>query len=875
MRIATIGLMLPLCMSATTAAALKLDETPAGNEEWGYRPAAGCRCETTPPSFCWRPQRGVVAWELECARGEALKPIEYRAAGIELSVHCPPRVFQPGVYTWHYRGVDKDGNKTNWSRPRTFTISDRAVRMPMPPREELLGRIPKSHPRLFVRPEELPRLRELARGSMKDRYRRLVAQCERLLADPPPTAEPRKYPPTMASGTPEWKALWWGNRTYTIAALDGAATLGFTRLLGGKEQYGQLAKRILLDCARWDPKGATGYRYNDEAGMPYAYHFSRAYTFVHDLLTEEERERCRRVMQIRGEEMYEHLCPRHLWRPYSSHSNRAWHFLGEIGVAFQGEIQGADDWVWFAMNVFYNVYPVWSDDDGGWHEGVSYWSSYIGRFTWWADVMRAAMGINAYQKPYFAKVGYYPMYLMPPGKLGGGFGDGANRYRASQLVPLVSQLAAQGGNRHWEWYVEQMGGPRETPGYVGFIRGALPKVEPRPPEGLPTSRLFRGTGQAYLNTTLTDAKEDVQVIFKSSPMGTRSHGNAANNSFVLWAYGQRLLVRSGHYYLYGGPHHRDWVWSTRSLNNITVDGQGQVKCSASAKGQIVAFKTTPSIDVVVGEAGGAYRVTEAGKQRPLLDRFTRAILFVKPELVIVFDRLVAPKPSSFEYWLHASNRFSVNGQRDIAARAGDVVCAIDILAPEGLTFTQTDQYDPNPWPQITTREWHLTATTPTRAKAAEFVAVYRPCRTGQTVARGAKLSRIDGGYALTVELSDGRVVALLPTDESATLAAEGLTTTGAILVQRRRADATVETVDLGEGMGKAEGGRGKAEGERGRPKAIRSSVINQQSSTPKPPSPFPRSLSPRPSSQCRGTHDETILTAYAALVGARGGRGRD
>ncbi len=112
-----------------------------------------------------------------------------------------------------------------------------------------------------------------------------------------------------------------------------------------------------------------------------------------------------------------------------------------------------------------------------------------------------------------------------------------------------------------------------------------PKVDPVPPADLPTSRLFRGIGQAFLNTTLDNADDDVQVVFKSSPMGTRSHGNAANNSFVLWAYGQRLLTRTGHYYMYGGPHHRDWVWSTRSLNNITVNGQGQVKRSAAGQGQ--------------------------------------------------------------------------------------------------------------------------------------------------------------------------------------------------------------------------------------------------------------------------------------------------
>jgi len=785
--------------AVAAVAAPSLDERPAGDEEWGYRPAAGAVSEASPPAFCWRPQEGIASWELECGAGEGFEKVAYRVADVGMNVHCPPEALPPGQYTWRYRGVDAEGDRTGWSQGRTFTIAQEAVSMPMPVREELLARIPKTHPRLFVRPEEMPRLKGLAGGSMRARFDELVSRCEKLLANPPPTREPKKYPADMVRGSQEWKALWWGNRTDTTAALDGAATLAFTRLLGGKEEYGELARRILLDCAQWDPKGATGYRYNDEAGMPYAYYFSRTYTFVNDLLSEEERETCRRIMKIRGEEMYQHLCPRHLWRPYSSHSNRAWHFLGEVGIAFLDEIEGADDWAWFAMNVFFNVYPVWCDDDGGWHEGVSYWSSYIGRFTWWADVMRAATAVDAFEKPYFSKAGYYPMYLLPPGKVGGGFGDGASRRRASQMVPLMSQLAAQAGNGHWQWYVDQMGGSSDMSGYVGFVRGALPKVEPKAPDELPTSRLFRGTGQAYLNSTLLDANDDVQIVFKSSGMGTRSHGNAANNSFVLWAYGQRLLVRSGHYYLYGGPHHRDWVWSTRSVNNITVDGQSQVRRSSSAKGEITAFLTTPSIDVVVGEAGEAYRVKESGGERGLLDRYTRAILFVKPGLVIVFDRLAAPEPARFEYWLHAINEFTVEDQRKITTQTGGVVCDIDVLAPKELEFSQTDQYDPNPWPRIKTREWHLTAATPSKAKSVEFVALYRPHRKDQAVAGGADLKPIDGGYLLSADLSDGRVVALLPTDDAATLAAEGLSTVGKILIQRYTADGSVaETVQVGE-----------------------------------------------------------------------------
>ncbi|HUT94553.1 MAG TPA: DUF4962 domain-containing protein, partial [Thermoguttaceae bacterium] len=775
--------LFPLLPAVCLAADLTLDESPAGDGDWGYRPASAAISQMTPPSFSWRPQKGIVSWELQCAPGEDFETIEYRASGVEFNVHCPPRALPPGKYTWRYRGVDSEGNQTNWSRPRTFTIPDGAVAMPMPPREELLARIPKSHPRLFIRPEDLPRFGELARGAMKDRFEGLVARCEQLVKTPPPTEEPPKYPPGTERLSEEWRKTWWGNREYTVKALDGAATLAFTRLLGGKEEYGQLAKRILLDCAKWDPKGATGYRYNDEAGMPYAYHFSRTYTFVHDLLTEEERQRCREVMKVRGDEMYGHLCPRHLWRPYSSHSNRAWHFLGEVGIAFLDEVEGADDWVWFAMNVFHNVYPVWCDDDGGWHEGTSYWNSYVSRFTWWADVMRASMRINAYDKPYFSRAGYYPMYLMPPNKVGGGLGDLVAGRRAAQNVPLVSILAAQSGNGHWRWYVDQMGGLQETPGYVGFIRGTLPKVEPREPDDLPSSRLFRGTGQAYLNSTIRDADDDVQVVFKSSPFGTQSHGYEANNSFLLWAYGQRLLIRSGYRDIYGSDHHKRWMWSTRSVNNITVDGHEQGRRTAAAKGRITAFQTTPAIDVVVGEAGDAYvgEKTDDNPQGKVLDRFTRAILFVKPELIVVFDRLVARRPSRFEYWLHALNEMAVTDQHDVEVCAGDVVSAIDFLAPEGLTFSQTDQYDPNPRPRIKLREWHLTATTPAKSKAIEFVTIMRPHRAGEKVPGEAKLRRIDGGYVLTAALTDGRVVALLPTDDSATLTAEGLETPGKIV----------------------------------------------------------------------------------------------
>ena len=145
------------------------------------------------------------------------------------------------------------------------------------------------------------------------------------------------------------------------------------------------------------------------------------------------------------------------------------------------------------------------------------------------------------------------------------------------LLTEARELAVQAGNRHWQWYVEQLGGPLSTGGYIGFIRGQLPKVTAKAPDDLPASRLFEGTGQAYLNSQIKDATQSVQVVLKASPFGTQSHGYESNNSFLLWAYGKRLLIYSGYRDIYGSEHHTNWMWTTRSTNCITVNGKGQKK----------------------------------------------------------------------------------------------------------------------------------------------------------------------------------------------------------------------------------------------------------------------------------------------------------
>jgi hypothetical protein len=160
-------------------------------------------------------------------------------------------------------------------------------------------------------------------------------------------------------------------------------------------------------------------------------------------------------------------------------------------------------------------------------------------------------------------------------------------------------------------------------------------------------------------------------------------------------------------------------------------------------------------------------------------------------LIVVYDRLAARQASSFQYWLHAVNQFAVDSQDDIRLQVGEAACNIRILEPQGMLFSQTNQYDPNPRERIKLREWHLTGKTKDKTTSVEFIAVIRPYRKTQQPPHEVKLDHVPGGYSLSVKLSDGSVAMLLPSDDAVELSVGRLKTTGEVAVQLYAADGSV------------------------------------------------------------------------------------
>lgn len=731
----------------------ELNESPAAPEEWGYRPGNGTVADINPPPFTWRPDETASAYDLQVAADESFETILYEALAIPWSSHCPDRVLPSGACYWRYRGRNDAGEPSNWSSVRNFEIPEDVPKFPMPVLDVLRHRIPEDHPRLFMTPDEIAGLQAMTESTLEAPWKSLLKQADTLLAQPPDTTEPPKYPPGTERKGPEWRRIWWGNRVHAIAVSDGAATLAFAYRMTGEQQYGEACRALMMALCDWDPKGATNYDYNDEAAMPLLYYPARAYTWAYDVFTPEERERIASMMRVRGEDCYNSLHRRnHLWRPYSSHHNRAWHKLGELATAFHDVIPEAPTWLDYIMTIFYTCYPVWGDADGGWHEGQAYWVSYLSRFVNWALVMQSPYGINVFEKPFFKHVGDFGLYTCPPGTQAGAFGDLAPNSNSERIAQFMGLMGAVADNPYWQWYCEQHGNPSPG-GYFGLLIAARGRhVDVRTPDDLPSSKVFAGTGVAALNSTLLDGRENVQVHFKSSPFGTQSHGYNANNAFLLHVRGERALILSGRRDIHGSPHHQQWMWETKSDNAILVNGEGQYPHTPQALGRITHFHTSDRLDVVAGEAGDSYAS---------LARWARRILFFKPGVILIHDVLEAHEPSTFQWLLHAEHPFILE-EEGAALKTGTAHVDIAFLTPEDLQFSHTDEFDtpPHDWANFTLNEWHFTASTQKPAKSLAFVTLIRV----DHAEAAAVLTEEDEGFRLKLTLPDADVEAHLLQD---------------------------------------------------------------------------------------------------------------
>ncbi len=705
------------------------------SDEIGYRPADGSTPRMNPPSLTWLHETNAttyaVQWSPHADFADAVT-----VTNLTLNVYTHHTVLKPGRYFWRYRFTNKGGASSSWSRVRSFNVSPDAVEFPMPTRVQQRERVPQGHPRLFMRPDDLPRLRELARGREAKAFVALRAAADRYIAAGP-TPEPEHLGSARDKENKELVKYWWPNRQQTEKACIEAEAIAFVYLITREPKYAEAARKWVLHLAAWDPDGPTNFKLNCEAGKPMLYRLPRAYDWAWNAFNEADREKVRAVMKRRAQDAWDSgevgRGVGHLNRPFNSHGNRIWHKLAECAIAFLGEIPEAETWLDYAVNKFYAAYPVWSDDDGGWHEGVSYWGGYMSKAVTWLQVADSALQIDGFKKPFFSQVCDYPLYVAPPSSPNMGFGDLSYRPPPQSWGGFIEYFLRAGRNHsgsasdragYWRWWTQQWKMSSEA-GVLGFLYDAkLPPLPPaKAPTDLPPSKIFHGIGVASLHTTLLDSNDDVHLLFKSSPFGAQSHGHNPQNSFQLNAYGEALLTTCVYRDLHGSKFHYQWAHSTKAHNAVLVNDEGQIPHSATSTGEIVNSRLTPAWDFVEGDAVAAY----GGR----LTRDRRKIVFVKPDLIVICDDLAAPEPASFQFMLHALSPFSVDesGAR-LSVKGAKAVVTAQYLSPTPLNFRQWDGYNPKPDKEFP-NQWHVEAGTREKITKLRMLTVMVPERAGQ------------------------------------------------------------------------------------------------------------------------------------------------
>lgn len=726
-----------------------LDQPPSAVQK-DYAPADGCTVSVNPPPFIWVPPKDDLLYLVEIARSsDFLGDDAIRIGDVPISTLALRAPLQAGRWYWRYAIQQEPGKPdfahAKFSRTRAFKVPEDAPVFPYPDLAAAVANIPKERPRLFFLSSELEGYRARVReGDLKDYPERVAKAYDKYIG-----VDLVPEPPYVTGKGPERGENYAKIFRATRPPMDRMEQSALAYLLTGESKYGQEAKRRILHFFSWDPEGSTQYWNNDEPAMWVMMRGVRAYDWTADLFSDDERAQVEPVMRIRAGQFYRHLKYKRRFHtnPHESHAGRTIGFLGEAVLAFAHEWPEARQWLDYVLTCYWNVYPAWGREDGGWHEGPGYYTAYMSFVLHFVTPLKKATGIDLMQKPFFQNTPYYLLYTNPPYAKISPFGDGesggASRGRGAVMHAFSTLLR----NPYARWYAEAQGVTADHNALGIVLKDDT--LEAKDPAGLPQARYFPGVGLVSLHTALGNAKDDVHFLIHSDPYGPVSHAHADQNAFTLEAFGEALAIASGFYPWYGSNHHSKWSWESKSSNTITYNGGiGQKIRNIESKGAIVAFDHGRDYDYVAADATRAYH---GG-----LKRFIRHVVHVRPGVFVMYDDVAAPEPCALEWRLHTWREMQVDqAAQRVRAAQGDARLDVQFFSPANLAFAQTDQCDPPP-ERGGKDQYHLVAATPEPVEEARFLTVLMPYKAGDEAALPRVTSNAEEGtHAVTIADAGG------------------------------------------------------------------------------------------------------------------------
>ena len=450
-------------------------------------------------------------------------------------------------------------------------------------------------------------------------------------------------------------------RSLSGIAESGALRYAFT----GDEQAGQKAREALLKLCSFK---IWNHPWQEARGnhtyYPVGYTIGQvglSYDLLYPLLSENDRKTVRDALMEKGFRMF-YRDMVEMNRMPSSVSNHISVIVANLAVAGTA-IYGDDPENPYLEPYFSGVlakmkrfidrtyYP-----DGGYGEPMGYEDMATRDLVEALYVLERNFGID-----YTTTTNIKELYLYP---LHGAYSDGT--------MPDYGDTHI-GGRWNWSsnpflWLTYRM----KNPWTAYFIEPALQRgrsdlfdylwyttgLETKNREELIPSHHFPIKDTMFLRSGWSD--EGSIMVFKSGP--NSNHYHIDQGSVILMTNGELLLSEAGlesirgfHAY-YSNPYYQYYDTQAMGHNVMIVDGNPESQMPGDYRNGIAALSNYPGIlhsfagwnvDEVEGDLACVYK----GK----LTNYTRSLLFVKPDVYVLFDRVRSPEEHFFSWLFHAED----------------------------------------------------------------------------------------------------------------------------------------------------------------------------------------------------------------------------
>ncbi|HRY32588.1 MAG TPA: heparinase II/III family protein [Bacteroidales bacterium] len=311
-----------------------------------------------------------------------------------------------------------------------------------------------------------------------------------------------------------------------------------------------------------------------------------------------------------------------------------------------------DKWI----NGFLPCYSHYRDDDGGWNWGAAYamWSL-TDQFQLFDDMLFAT-GKNFYTDlPWVQESINQYWYFIRPDHWTIHLGDGMTGLSADNVIYRHAQIFQDDRSR---WLAQYYSQAQFITWTVPVFRKLLYKDFTMPPVAKPLPPLNWWADKVGLSVSRTSWEEDaVLVWFFNSPSKRASHEHRDNNTFAVFHHNP-LLIDAGFYDTYGGSHFKNYYTRTIAHNSLCVFDSSSVylygnEVVANDGGQIYSPALMNYNDIFspafqrgrwnqyAADTAWAYQNSDASLSydSSRVRKFTRRLLFHKPDRMIVLDHL--------------------------------------------------------------------------------------------------------------------------------------------------------------------------------------------------------------------------------------------